>query len=194
MSLQALAEVLAIYSDQDFHVVARQNNKGIWCSELWTKRSFEPLEIQLGPWSSMLKDCHLMANLHALVGIPKHGPGAHPDNQAMALDGRGKNKIAPKGELDSEEHHGSLFWVVGRTSEVEHAHLDLDNISFDVQAKMTLPAPGRRKAETASWESTMMPSVPVLVIKAKIDKHIQLLVFQPLKKKDSGDKSDLGVP
>ena len=29
VSLQALAEVLPSYSDKDFHVVARQNNKGI---------------------------------------------------------------------------------------------------------------------------------------------------------------------
>ena len=40
VSLQALAEVLPSYSDKDFHVVARQNNKGIWCSELWTKKIF----------------------------------------------------------------------------------------------------------------------------------------------------------
>ena len=116
VSLQALAEVLPSYSDKDFHVVARQNNKGKWCSELWTKRSFEPLEIQLGPWSSQLKDSHLMHSLHALAGIPKHGAGAHPDNLVMALGGRGKNQIAPKGEMDSAEHQGSLFWVVGRSS------------------------------------------------------------------------------
>ena len=57
-----------------------------------------------------------MQSLHALVGMPKHGLGAHPDNLVMALDGRGKNKIAPKGELDSTEHQGSLFWVVGKHS------------------------------------------------------------------------------
>ena len=109
MSLQALAEVLPSYCEKDFHLVARQNGKGIWCSEVWTKRSFEPLEIQLGPGSSQLKESHLMASVHALVGLPKHGPGAHPDKQALALDGRGKNKMAPKGELDSEDHKGSLF-------------------------------------------------------------------------------------
>ena len=104
VSLQALVEVLPSYSDKDFHLVARQNNKGIWCSELWTKRSFAPLEIQLGPWSSQLKDSHLVQSPHAFAGIPKHGPGAHLDNLVMALDGRGKNKIAPKWELGSAEH------------------------------------------------------------------------------------------
>ena len=71
VSLQALAEVLPSYCEKDFHLVARQNGKGIWCSEVWTKRSFEPLEIMLGHWSSQLEDNHLMASLHALVGLPK---------------------------------------------------------------------------------------------------------------------------
>ena len=141
MSLQALAEVLPSYSDKDFHVVARQNNKGIWCSELWTKRPFEPLEIQLGPWSAQLKDSHLMQSLHALAGIPKHGAGAHPDNLVMALDGSDKNKIAPKGELDSSEHQGSLFWIVGRTSKAVDCNLVLEDISVETQVKVSLPAP-----------------------------------------------------
>ena len=85
VSLQALAEVLPMYCDNDFHLVARQNGKGIWCSEVWTNRSFEPLEIQLGPWSSQLKESHLMTSGHALVGLPKNGSGAHPEHQAMAL-------------------------------------------------------------------------------------------------------------
>ena len=82
-----------------------------------------------------------MQSLHALVGIPKHGPGAHPDNLVMALDGRGKNKIAPKGELDSEEHKGSLFWLVGRTSKAVDCNLVLEDISFETQVKVSLPAP-----------------------------------------------------
>ena len=184
VSLQALGEVLPSYSDKDFNLVARQNDKGIWISELWTNRPFEAMEIQLGPWSSQLKDSHLMASLHALVGLPKNGPGAHPDNQAMALDGRGKSKIAPKGALDSEEHHGSLFWVVSRTSTAADANLVLENISFETQVKVSLPAPKRRKTETCLWDSSMMPSVPILVNKTKIQKHKQLLVFQPEKKKD----------
>ena len=141
VSLQALAEVIPSYSDKDFHVVARQNNKGIWSSELWTKRPFEPLEIQLGPWSSQLKDSHLMQSLHAVVGIPKHGAGAHPDNLVMALDGRGKNKIAPKGELDPAEHHGSLFWVVGRSSKPLDCNLVLEDICFEVRMSASLPTP-----------------------------------------------------
>ena len=82
-----------------------------------------------------------MASLHAVVGIPKHGPGAHPDNLVMALDGRGKNKIAPKGELDPAEHHGSLFWVVGRSSSPLDCNLILEDVCFEVQMSASLPAP-----------------------------------------------------
>ena len=127
--LQAFAEVLPRYGDKDSHLLARQNDKGIWRSEVWANRSFEPLEIMIGPWSSALKDSHLMASGHALVGLPKNGPGAHPDNQALALDGRGKTMMAPKGELDSEEHQGSLFWVVSRTSNAKYANVVLEDIS-----------------------------------------------------------------
>ena len=123
-----------------------------------------------------------MASLHALVGLPKSGPGAHPDNQVLALDGRGKNKMAHKGELDEEEHHGSLFWVVGRTSKAVNANLVLEVIPFEAQIQMSLPAPKRRKTETCAWDSSMMPTVPILLNKTKINQNIQLLVFQPEKK------------
>ena len=186
--MQALAEVLPKYCDNDFKLVARQNDKGIWCSEVWTNRSFEPLEIQLGPWSSQLKESHLMTSGHALVGLPKNGSGAHPENQAMALDGRGKSNIAPTGELDAEEHHGSLFWVVGRTSTVQDVNLVLENVTFDMQIKMSLPFPKKRKTGTFSWDSSMMPVVPILVNKKKIMENIQLLVFQADKKKENAQK------
>ena len=133
-----------------------------------------------------------MASLHALVGLPKSGPGAHPDNHVLALDGRGKNKIAPQGELDSEEHHGSLVWVVGSTSKVVDVTLVLENITFEMQIKMPLPAPQRRKTETCSWDSSMMPTVPILLNKTKINKNIQLLVFQPEKKQEKAEKPVLG--
>ena len=38
VSLQALADVLPSYCEKDFHLVARQNGKGIWRSEVWTNR------------------------------------------------------------------------------------------------------------------------------------------------------------
>ena len=109
--LQALPELMPKYSEKDFFLVNRKTDKGLWKSELWTKRDFEPLEIQLAPFSSQLKETHLMASAHAVVTIPKHGRGAHPGNISLALDGRTRNLIAMSGSLDQDEHHGFLFWV-----------------------------------------------------------------------------------
>ena len=123
--LQALFELLPKYSDKDFIMVNRKTDKGLWKSELWTKRDFEPLEIQLAPFSSQIKDTHLMATAHAVVTLPKHGRGSHPTNGSFALDGRSRNMIARIGVVDKEEHHGSLFWVITRTSETKEVNLEL---------------------------------------------------------------------
>ena len=56
-----------------------------------------------------------------------------------------KNKIAPAGVLDSEEHKGCLFWVVGRTSKVADANLVLENSTFEAQIKVSHPAPKKTK-------------------------------------------------
>ena len=104
-------------------MVHRQNNKGPWKGELWTVRDFDALGIQLGPLSSQLKEPHLMAFAHAVVGIPKHGRGAYIENLSLALDGRGRAYIAQKGVLDSQEHLGSFFWLVSRTSTASQANV-----------------------------------------------------------------------
>ena len=109
VSMQALYDSLPTYNSNDFVVVARKNDRGLWRSEIWTKRAFEPLEIQLGPFSSQLKDTHLMASAHAVLDLPKHGRGSHPESQVLALDGRGRNLMAPKGICDTDEHTGSFF-------------------------------------------------------------------------------------
>ena len=117
VGLQALSELMPKYSGKDFILVNLKNDKGLWKSELWTKRDFEPLEIQLAPVSSQLKETHLMASAHAVVTIPKHGRGAHPENVSLAMDGRSRNLIAKGGSLDKDDHAGSLCWVVTRTLE-----------------------------------------------------------------------------
>jgi hypothetical protein len=162
--------------------------KGIWKDEVWTKTDFEPLELQLGPFSSQLKDTHLMAACHAVVGLPKHGRGAHPEDQSLALDGRGKTQMAGKGALDSEEHHGSFYWMVTRTSNITEANMSLENVTFEHQMKVSLPAPKRRQVNTVQWEYSELPTLPILVNKKAIKKHTKLLVFQEEKKKE--DKKD----
>ena len=184
VSLQALCDSLPTYNNNDFVVVARKNDRGLWKSEVWTKRAFEPLEIQFGPFSSQLKDTHLMASAHAVLHLPKHGRGSHPENQAMALDGRGRNLMAPKGLCDTDEHAGSFFWMVTRTSKVSEANMILENATFEQTLKVTLPAPKRRKTTNLIWEREEMPSVPILVNKAKIEKDKQLLTFLAEKRKE----------
>ena len=69
MTMEALAESLLSYSDKDFLVVHRKNNKGLWKDELWTQRDLA-FEIQLGPI------------LLPAQGGPQHGSctccGGHP--------------------------------------------------------------------------------------------------------------------
>jgi hypothetical protein len=183
--LQALFEVMPKYSEKDFIMVNRKTDKGLWKSELWAKRDFEPLEIQLAPFSSQIKDTHLlMVIAHAVVTIPKHGRGSHPTNGSLALDGRSRSLIARSGVVDNEEHHGSLFWVITRTSETKEVNLDLDNSTWSHNIKMNLPAPKKRKAEVIEWEPSELPSFPILVSKKAIQKKTKLCVYMPKQTKD----------
>ena len=99
-------ESMPTFSDKDLQVVRRKTEKGVWKHELWTQRDFEALELQLAPVSSQLKDSNLMATGHAVVGLPKHGRGSHPDNTSLA-------------RIDNPEVGGSILaeWVDGRIGE-----------------------------------------------------------------------------
>ena len=183
--LQALSEVMPKYTEKDFVVVHRKNDKGLWKSELHTKRDFEAFEIMFAPFSSQVKDTHLMAAAHAVVSNPKHGRGAHPENLVLALDGRSRNLMASKGSLDKDEHAGSLYWVVTKTSNTKEVNLDLELATWEQHIKVNLPAPAKkRKMEVIDWEFSQLPSYPCLVNKKAIAKHTKLCVFLADKKKD----------
>ena len=68
--LQALLEIRPKYAEKGLTMVNRKTGTGLWKPELWAKRDFEPLEIQLAPFSSQVKDTRLMATAHAVVTIP----------------------------------------------------------------------------------------------------------------------------
>ena len=187
--MQALWESLPTWSDKDLVVAHRKNEKGIWRDELWTARDFDANELLLAPFTSQLKDTHLMASGHAVVDIPKHGRGAHPDGQSMALDGRTRNLIAKKGVLDESEHKGSLFWIVGRTSKASEANLSLEPISFEQKTFLTLPNNKKRKI-SVDWGASEMPAIPILVNKKALKAHTQLLVFHADKKKEPEKSKD----
>ena len=187
--LEALMESLPTFSDRDLQVVHRKTEKGVWKDELWTKRDFEPQELMLAPVSSQLKETNLMAAAHAVVALPKQGKGSHPDSTSLALDGRGRTSMAQKGSIDPEEHLGSFFWVVGRTSQQKEANMVMENVCFESTCKVSLPGPKRRKTSPVQRDSHEMPVLPVLMNKKALPKHTKLLVFLPEKKKDASPKS-----
>ena len=74
--------------------------------------------------------------------------------------------------------------MVARASKVSEANMILENATFEQTLKVTLPAPKKRKTMNFTWEREEMPSVPILVNKAKIEKNKQLLTFLAEKKKE----------
>ena len=184
--LESLAELLPQYSPKDLLLCHRQNDKGAWRQELWTQRAFEPLELQLAPFSSQLKDTHLMVNANAVVGIPKHGPGAHPEGHNLALDGRSRNIIASKGAIDAAEHTGSLFWLITRASKPSDANLTLEAVAWE--HKVTLHMPLKKRKLSTEWESKDLPTIPILVNKKTIKAHERLVVFIAEKKPKEDSK------
>ena len=182
----ALQESLPQFTEKDLIVVHRKNDKGSWKDEVWTARDFEALELQLGPCASQLKDSHLTAASHVVLGLPKHGRGAHPEGQALNLDGRGNLQMALKGSINNDQDlTGCLFWVVTRTSEKAEANLVLEPVTWEQKVSLNLPTKKKQKT-SVEWGSSELPSIPVLVNKKAISKHTKLAVFlkEPAKKKD----------
>ena len=185
-----MMESLPTFSDKDLQVVHRKTEKGLWKDELWTKRDFEALELQLAPVSSQLKDSNLMAAGHDVVGLPMHGRGSHPDNTSLALDGRGKTSMAQKGSIDPDEHLGPFFWMGGRTYKGQEANMEMNTVPFESSYKVCLPAPKRRRVSNVSWDTDEMPSLPIIVNKKALKKDTKLLVFLPEKKKEEPKTKD----
>jgi hypothetical protein len=187
--LQALYEVLPNYTDKDLVVCNRQNEKGSWKTELWTARPFAAEELIFAPHSSQLKDSHLTDLKNAVVGIPKYGRGKHPQNQALALDGRGRACIAHEGSLDGNEYTGSLFWLVSRTSTMERANMSIENVDWEHSMKISLPLKSGKK-RAVEWASKDLPTIPVLMNAKKIEAHMRLAVFHDEEKeKKAKDKA-----
>ena len=172
----------------------RKNDKGVWAPELYTKRDFEALQIQLAPYSSQLKESHLMTSGNAVLTLPKQGRGAHESNGTLALDGRTRRCIARAGALGEEQHAESLYWLVARSSEKKDCNLEYYNAAWEMQNTITLPGPAgpassvgpvgkKRKMDTktTSWSNAELPMIPLLVNNAKIAKHTLLCVYQKEK-------------
>ena len=183
--IQALAYMVPTYTEKDLVVCHRQNSSGAWKCELWTKRDFEKKELVFAPVSSQLKETHLSFSHNCVIGVPQHGPGAPPEPLTLAIDGRGRASLASKDLVDGNEHTGSLFWVVQRVPPQEPANMSLDLVGWTHKVTLFPPLPKMPKHEV-NWDTTDLPSVPIMVNKKAIKAHTRLVVNQDLQKsKDS---------
>ena len=101
--------------------------------------------------------------------------------------------IASAGAVNPAEHIGSLSRLVMRTTTQEQANLELENMTWQQQITVNLPVPvsKRRKVEPIAWAPSELPSLPILVNKKAIEKHVRLAMFMPEKKKQvPGKKPD----
>ena len=62
--------------------------------------------------------------------------------------------------------------------------MELDNITWSQNIKMSLPAPKTRKTGVIEWKSSGLPSFPILVNKQAIQKHTKLCVYLPKQTRD----------
>ena len=183
--LQGLIEALPQYTPKDLAVIERQTPHGVWRSEVWTKREFAPRELIFAPSSSQLKETHVMSAANCPIALPAHGPGAHPEGHNVALDGRTRTSIARKGLIDGEEHIGSLFWLVQRTSEATEANMSLEQTSFEMSCTIHVV---KKLKHHSNWDSEDLPKIPVRMNRKTIKQHQRLAVFlEP--KKDGAERS-----
>eukprot|EP00972_Heterocapsa_arctica_P001927 276751-Heterocapsa_arctica.AAC.1 len=86
-----------------------------------------------------------MTNCHAVVCLPKHGRGKHPEDLCLALDGRSRTQVAKKGSIDDKEHIGSLYWLVHRTSTTSEGNMVVESINWEQKVSLTLSNNKKRK-------------------------------------------------
>ena len=182
VALESLYETLPEYSDKDLFVVHRTSKQGVPKDELWTKRDFAPQELQFAPLVSQIKETHLTLQSNAVVTLPKHGPGAHPEGSSIALDGRGRTSLAKVGVLDNSEHRGGLFWMVGKTQSASEPNMSLESVGFQQHIELHMPL--KKRKASVLWEQKDLPSIPILVNKKTIKEHTRLMVFQAPQKKE----------
>ena len=179
--LETLHEYLPTYNDKDFVVAHRKLESGAFKTEVWTRRDFEANEILLAPFSSQLKETHLTKAANAPLGIPKHGRGSSPGDEHFALDGRTRAIMAKQGSIDNmEDLTGSLFWLITRTSNASQANLVYESIGGEISMNLKLPSSmkrARKEQGKSDWSSHEVPTVPILVNKKAINKHVLLAVF-----------------
>ena len=197
--LESISAYLPEYSPKDLVVCHRQNAKGAWKCELWTNRRFAPRELAFAPYSSTIMKTHLTMNANCPISLPRVGPGAHPEDAPLALDGRGRLSLGPKDLVDSSEHHGSLFWLVHRSSVPAEANMSLELVTWENNVHMMLDLPVKKQKahkveEILDWKGKDLPTVPLLLNTGIIEAHQRLVVYLQGKATDSPQKEPQAVP
>ena len=100
LNLQSLLEALPMFTEKDLAVVHRRTEKGLWRDEVWTNRPFHSHELQLGPFSSHLKDT---------VDDKRRSTSRAPLLELPSLRDRGRATFAPGVDADRCGHAARVF-------------------------------------------------------------------------------------
>ena len=184
---QAILEALPHYGAQDLCVVHRETPKGGKKLEVWTRKDFGPRELIVPALSPDLRECLWTKNLHAFIGLPKNGPGKHPEGKSLAMDGRGRNVLASAGTIDDKEKLGNLLWCVERTADASLANLVVESIQVSATCELTIPSAKRRKV-SVQRPSSEMPALPVFVNLKAIPAHTRLYLRHEAQGDEGGAK------
>ena len=120
------------------------------------------------------------------VNLPLHGPGAHPAQGFLPLEGRSHGAIAAKDLVEPRELQGSLYWLVLRSSDKDKVNMEYGSFSWVVQT--TLKFHWEKKGLFHDVHGEDLPKVPLLVNKRTIEAHQRLACFyEKPKREDEGE-------
>jgi len=195
MCLDALMYSIAHPGDLDLIICHRKNSKGIYITEAWTSKRFEPYEIAIAPASCEIKDRLYTGSNAAMIGVPLRGSGSHPEGKLLAQDGRGRNSISSPDTVEKDPQLGSVFWIIERTSTRKEANLILEPVSFSIKIDVNFdghsgsqPSKKRKCSKSSEhsivsntsqeWQASETPQVLVLVNPEAIEKHTKLIALE----------------
>lgn len=186
VGMQAAVEALPTFGPSDLAVVHRAGPSGTYTSEVWTLRKFAAGELVIPLVALEMKSGLWTKGLSAMVSLPAHGQGRHPQGKDLAIDGRGRSKLWSSGSVDQEERRGCLCWVIERTSEFDVANLKIEVLTWSLQVNLHVPA-AKKQRTSLQWGSETLPGLPVLANPRLIKERTRLAVY--LDPSDTKDKS-----
>ena len=189
VGMQAALEALPTFGPADLLIVHREQPSGSYTSEVWTLRKFAAGELVVPLISTEMKSGLWSKGLSALVNLPAHGEGKHPQGKDLAIDGRGRQKLWSAGTVELEERKGCLCWLLERTTDYDEANLKLETLTWSLSVHLQIPAAKKQKT-SLQWPSETLPGLPVVVNPKAIKEKTRLRVFlDPSDSKAKGSAS-----